>query len=129
VARWHPSRRVGQVVDDLQMGNVADPDFELRWLARAKSPPQAAFPLAERTTKTEACSECLQRDDCLVCPVAGPDPQKAPDAHCLFARMILHQRRAMPQNSPMDWLLAATGASAKESAWLSRLVWQARQEV
>ena len=129
VARWHPSNRVGQAVDEMRLGNVADPGFEELWRQMSVQSPMALFPLADRKTKTGVCGDCPQRDDCLVCPVAGPDPQWAPDAHCLFARQALQHRRAIPHTSPVESLLSAAGVPTTLGAKLSHLVWQARQEI
>ncbi len=129
VARWHPSTHVGQVADALRLGNVADPDFEAHWRHVAVQSPVALFPLTDRTTEKGACRECSQRNDCLICPVAGPDPHWAPDAHCLFARLSLQHGKAIPHISPVETLLVEAGAPAGLGARLSRLVWQARQKI
>ncbi len=128
VARWHPSAAVHHAARSLEWGNVADPDLEKSWRMLTAKPPQVVFPRAGRSALAGSCGDCSQREECLVCPVAGPDPRRVPDAHCLFQKLIQQQQKQMPQISPVEKLLNEAGVPAPLSAQLDQLVWQARQK-
>jgi len=72
----------------LALGHIDDPDLDARWQHRVTTPAAPLFPRIRRTAPGRRCRDCRWLRQCVVCPAAGPDPERAPDAHCLYQRLL-----------------------------------------
>lgn len=72
----------------LELGHVEDPGLDDRWHDRVTTPASPLFPRTRRRAPGRRCQDCPSLRQCLVCPAAGPDPWRVPDAHCLFQRVL-----------------------------------------
>lgn len=87
-ARRGRSDAVVRAAARLALGHVDDPGLVARWQHRVATPAAPLFPRIRRTAPGRRCRDCRWLRQCLVCPAAGPDPERAPDAHCLFQRLL-----------------------------------------
>ena len=129
VARWHPSAEVRRAASVLRLGHVADPDLATRWRERAARPPTVVFPRAKRAAPRGLCQDCPEREGCLVCPLAGLDPLRVPDAHCRFERLAQRHRQALMRNAPVTRWLAEAGVPDALRSRLAPLIQEARQRI
>jgi MoaA/NifB/PqqE/SkfB family radical SAM enzyme len=87
-ARRNGSDAMVRAAARLVLGHVDDPELDARWHDRVTTPAAPLYPRSRRTAPGRRCQDCLSLRQCLVCPAAGPDPRRAPDAHCLFQRLL-----------------------------------------
>jgi len=126
VARWHPSPTIRRAAAALHLGRVDDPGLPARWLRRQMHTTPVMPPTSQRSSGRRNCGDCHRRDQCLVCPLAGPEPSHAPDAHCLFERLAHHGRRFITADDPLVTSLMEKGAELAVATALSAMVARAQ---
>lgn len=87
-ARRHRTPALVRAAARLALGHIDDPDLDARWQHRVTTPAAPLFPRIRRTAPGRRCRDCRWLRQCVVCPAAGPDPERAPDAHCLYQRLL-----------------------------------------
>ena len=114
----HGSADVRRAAAALHVGHVDDPAFAARW---RRSERLVRFPVlaaADRASLSGRCRDCGDLEECVVCPLAGSDPHRVPDAHCLFQRLVARQRRVAAVDDPLrvlkDRLRRVAGATARQ---------------
>lgn len=122
VARWHPSPVVQHAAAILNLGQVDDPDLPARWQRHLSHPSRMLPPPHARASGERRCVDCRRREQCVICPLAGPEPNHAPDAHCLFERLAHRGRRVMAETDPLAASLIGMGTQPEVAAALAKLV-------